>query len=214
LPKSFLGKEDLDLEEKLSYELPGILRLAIQHLQVLLQRRYFIQPETGKELSKRMTALSSPVGEFIKSIPPSPYATRSYIWMSWEKYCIANRQRPETQEKLWNDLESAGYACDFEAANILAKIREYTVQHSERPVPKRILRECSRTFHQPDVLDAKLHEMVKSGLLQKHFVLADNNRMVEAYSAKSRQFLRDETPLSPLPLEMPGNMGSMGTGTE
>ena len=195
LTKSFYGKEDLDLEAKLSNELSGILNLAIQHLKKLLERGQFIQPVSGRELSQRMTALSSPVGEFVKYIPPSPYATRNVIWNYWTKYCEGNKLRTGRQEELWNNLESVGYTCDFDAANILAKIRR------DGSSTARELRECSKKLHDAEVRDAKLDEMVKSGLLMKKIEIAANNLPIEVYSMKSPQFQVDEIPASPLTLE-------------
>ena len=107
LPNSFYGAEDIELENKLSEELPGILCLAIQHLQNLLERGRFIQPETGKGLAERMTALSSPVGEFAKQLQPG--MTKDEIWGQWLVLCDLEGRKTGRREELWNNLETAGY---------------------------------------------------------------------------------------------------------
>ena len=112
LPKTFYGREDIELENKLSRELSGILRLAVQHLQNLLDRGRFIQPETGIASAKRMAALSSPVSEFIHKL--RPYMTKVEIWGKWEAFCDTEGQRQYgTKEALWNNLESAGWKRQF-----------------------------------------------------------------------------------------------------
>jgi len=179
LPNSFYGKEDVNLESKLSCELPGILRLAIQHLQNLLERECFIQPESGKRLAERMESLSSPAGEFAKQL--QPLMTKDEIWSKWFTHCHSEgRNNYGRKEALWNDLETAGYNCDFDAADILAKIRqrggEATVQD---------LRNCTDRFHTEggtDALKRKLAEMVKAGLLSVREKKAGNGKVVEYYS--------------------------------
>ena len=191
LSKSFFGQEDINLEAKLSSELPGILTSAIKNLQMLLKREKFIQPESGQRLLQRMTALSSPVGEFIKTIPPSPYATRARIWDKWKQYCEANERRNiGSQDELWSNLESAGYICDFDAANIVAKIRQNGSATAWR------LRECAAKFHQAEMLNDKLRTMVKAGYLRVRNEVAGNNQVVEFYSLNSPQLLVDEIPAS------------------
>ena len=175
-PKSFYGKEDIELENKLLRELPGILHLAIEHLQNLLNRGYFIQPETGKELSKRMTALSSPAGEFATKLVP--YMTQDEIWEKWKACCDIEKQHYGTKTALWNNLESAGYNCDFEMAKILAKIK-----NSGGVAETRDFRDCSRRFHdEPETLESKLEEAVKLGVLQFRSETRGNNKEVRIYS--------------------------------
>ena len=177
LPKSFLGREDIELENKLSRELPGILRLAVQHLQNLLDRGYFIQPETGIASAKRMAALSSPVGEFIHKL--RPYMTKAEIWENWKKFCDAEGQKHYgSKNVLWNNLDAAGYTCDFDTADILAKIRESDGRKAKvRDVQQSIGK--YRGEGGADVLDRKLREMVKAGLLVIRRETAGNSRDIE-----------------------------------
>ena len=178
LPNSFYGKEDLELEDKLSLELPGILRLAIQHLQVLLERGYFIQPARGKGLAQRMTALSSPVGEFAQQL--TPLMTKDEIWEKWTDYCFAEVLGFGTKNALWNDLESAGYSCDFDAADILAVIRTHggTARISN-------FRYHIGKFHRKggtEALKRKLREMLKAGLVTSPNSAEDEGDQVEYFA--------------------------------
>jgi putative DNA primase/helicase len=174
-PKSFYGREDLELESRLLRELPGIFRSAIQHLQNLLAREKFIQPATGKTLSQRMTTLSSPVGEFTATLPK--YVTKEEIWNLWKLWCDKNGQSTGRQAELWNNLETAGYNLDTEMAKIMAKIREKGGQAIPRD-----LRDCSRRFRIPGALEEKLEEAVKSGVLEVRTDIAGNKREVQVYS--------------------------------
>ena len=177
LPQSFYGREDVELEVKLSRELPGILRLAIQHLQVLLERGRFIQPETGKRLAERMTALSSPVGEFMKQLLPS--MSKEDIWKQWADFCIAEGEGLGKQGDLWNNLESAGYNCDFAVADILAKIQEHGGESTVRK-----LQDGIAEYHKDggaERLRRKLAEIVDAGLLTVRVAKAGNGHPVEYY---------------------------------
>ena len=180
LSKSFYDNEDTELENKLSLELPGILRLAIQHLQKLLERGRFIQPETGKTILKRMTSLSSPVSDFIQQL--TPYMTQDMIWEKWVDYCLAEGQGlcHGTKRALWNNLESAGYTCDFDTADILAKI-----EHDGGESTISDIRNCTSKYHKKggtELLKRKLQEMIKADLLTARHETAKNGQMVEYFT--------------------------------
>ena len=178
LSKSFFGQEDVELERKLSDELPGILRLVIQNLQNLLARGHFIQPESGKRLAERMTALSSPVGEFMRQLQPN--MTKDEIWSEWQTFCCNEEQNPGRREVLWNALETAGYDCDFDSADILSKIK----QHGDEATVQ-MLRDSTNRFRRKgatETLKKKLAEMVNSGILSVREKKANNGQVVEYYS--------------------------------
>ena len=176
LPKTFFGREDIELESKLSRELPGILRFSVQHLQNLLERGYFIQPETGIASAKQMMALSSPVGEFVHKL--CPYMTKNAIWEKWEAFCNTEGQRRYgTKGALWNNLDAAGYTCDFDTADILEAIRE-----NGKKARVRDLQQSSGKYRGDggaEELDRRLRKMVKDGLLVIRRETAKNGRDVE-----------------------------------
>ena len=66
MTKSFYGKEDRKLVDKLLEERPGILMWAIQGWKRLQERGHFVQPETGKELVSSIEELGSTVAAFVK----------------------------------------------------------------------------------------------------------------------------------------------------
>jgi putative DNA primase/helicase len=64
-PKSFLGKEDSKLFEKLKSELPGILIWSLMGLSRLERTRKIIQPEATADAQREILNLSSSVAAFV-----------------------------------------------------------------------------------------------------------------------------------------------------
>lgn len=64
--QSFIGREDVRLEEKLLAELPGIFNWAVEGLIRLLKRDYFLETEAGREAAAMAEELGSPVIEFVR----------------------------------------------------------------------------------------------------------------------------------------------------
>jgi len=177
LPKSFYGKEDVDLESKLSCELPGILRLSIRHLQDLLDRKEFIQPKSGKGLAERMMSLSSPASEFMKQLLPG--MSREAIWNQWCNVRRDEGQKLGTKNELWNDLESAGYGSDFEKPDLVAKIQEHGGESTVRK-----LQDSISKYHEEggaERLKQLLDEMVDAGILTDRYEKARNGKKVAYY---------------------------------
>jgi putative DNA primase/helicase len=66
MTRSFLGLEDLDLDEKLGRELPGILQWALDGWERLFKRGYFVQPAASQETIATMEDLAAPVAAFVR----------------------------------------------------------------------------------------------------------------------------------------------------
>ena len=85
-----------------------------------------------------------------------------------------------TKNALWNDLESAGYSCDFDAADILAVIQTHggkaRVSNFRYHIGK---------FHRKggtEALKRKLREMLKAGLVTSPNDAEDEGDHVEYFS--------------------------------
>jgi putative DNA primase/helicase len=65
LRHSFFGREDHNLEQKLSAELPSILNWALIGLDRLTARGHFVQPQASREVLEEFEQLSSPITKFI-----------------------------------------------------------------------------------------------------------------------------------------------------
>jgi putative DNA primase/helicase len=87
LTKSFYGKEDPGLTNKLEAEMPGILNWAIEGYRRLKQRGYFVQPKSSREAIESMETLASPERAFLRDccqIEPTKQVSKDDLF---EAYC-------------------------------------------------------------------------------------------------------------------------------
>lgn len=93
MTRSFLGKEDPDLTDKLAVELPGIFNWALEGYDRLVARGYFVQPESGKVVMKEAERQESCVAGFIadvciedpnSAIPIKLFTNAIKVWASGE----------------------------------------------------------------------------------------------------------------------------------
>ena len=90
LTKSWYGKEDTALTDRLLAELPGILLWAIAGWHRLRERGHFVQPAAGKGLVDDLADLASPVGAFVRdrcNIAPGCQIERSALFDAWKRWC-------------------------------------------------------------------------------------------------------------------------------
>jgi putative DNA primase/helicase len=111
LSKSFLGKEDHGLTDRLLEELPGILNWALDGWSRLNARGRFVQPKSGNELIQELEDLASPVGTFVReccSVAPGAQVQCSALFEAWETWCNAQgREHPGTAQSFGRDLRAA-----------------------------------------------------------------------------------------------------------
>jgi putative DNA primase/helicase len=110
LTESFLGREDRQLTEKLTEELPGILLWAIAGWQRLNDQGHFVQPDSGTELSNELKDLCSPVGQFVREkceVEPGRHIRAEDLYSAWTDWCKANgRDYPGTTQTFGRDLRA------------------------------------------------------------------------------------------------------------
>jgi len=98
LTRSWFGKEDTELTERLLAELPGILLWSIEGWRRLRDRGHFLQPDTGKELVGELADLASPVGAFVRErcqVGPGCQIERSALFDAWKQWCeMQGREHP------------------------------------------------------------------------------------------------------------------------
>jgi putative DNA primase/helicase len=63
--KSFQGREDIGLRDRLLKELPGIMNWAMKGLRRLTERGRFVQPQSGEGLAEEATRQQSPIQGFL-----------------------------------------------------------------------------------------------------------------------------------------------------
>ena len=111
LTRSFTGREDKTLGNRLLQELPSILNWSIRGWQRLNERGYFEQPESGQELLDDLQDLASPVGAFVRDCcitgPEFSESVRD-LFSCWKEWCEQHgRDRPGTEQTFGRDLRAA-----------------------------------------------------------------------------------------------------------
>lgn len=105
--KSFYGKEDQHLTDKLMAERPGILLWAIDGWRRLRARGYFKQPVSGDALREQLEDIASPVGAFLKErceVGPGCRTSVQSLYVAWTGWCLSKGRKPESDAIFGRDL--------------------------------------------------------------------------------------------------------------
>ena len=108
--RSWYGKEDTGLTDRLLTELSAILLWAIEGWWRLRRRGHFVQPETGRKLVEDLEDLSSPIGAFIKEcceVGPQHEVLVRDLFDCWKSWCDEKgRKDPGTEQTFGRDLRA------------------------------------------------------------------------------------------------------------
>lgn len=111
MTRSFLGREDKELDRKLAGELSGILNWSIRGWQRLHERGRFVQPESGGDVLKELRDIASPVGMFVRevcAVGPEWSVDVSDIYSAWCDWCRQHgRDHTGTEQTFGKDLRAA-----------------------------------------------------------------------------------------------------------
>jgi len=111
LNRSFYGKEDLGLTQKLFLERPGILNWARTGYLRLRGRGHFLQPASGSDAIEQLETLASPVTAFVREhceVRTGLTMPTDLLYQSWRVWCDANgRREPGTAQTFGRDLKAA-----------------------------------------------------------------------------------------------------------
>lgn len=111
LRRSFYGREDHGLFNRMLPELPAIFLWALEGLERLRGRGHFVQPDDGREAIEELERLSSPVLTFVAECctrEPGALVLRDDLYDAWKEWCKAQgRDRPGTKESFGRDLHAA-----------------------------------------------------------------------------------------------------------
>lgn len=110
LRKSFYGREDPHLTDKLLAEAPGIFNWSLTGLDRLRERGHFEQPECGREAIRRLEDLSSPVSAFLRErciVDAEESVEVEHLWKAWRQWCEGENHRPGTKAVFGKDLRAA-----------------------------------------------------------------------------------------------------------
>ena len=123
LTKSFYGEEDLELENKLLSELPGILAQAIVALKDLLKQGRFKQPESARDDVLLLENLTSPISHFIRercevgAAAANEWTATTVLYEAWKKWCYEE------------GIQAVGTSATF-CRNLIAFVPELMKQRS------------------------------------------------------------------------------------
>lgn len=110
LTRSFLGREDPALTDKLLMEATGIFNWALEGLDRLNERGYFAPPRSGKEAIQQLEDLSSPVSAFVRdrcSVGTDQRVPVDDLWTAWRAWCEQENRHPGTKAVFGRNLKAA-----------------------------------------------------------------------------------------------------------
>ena len=110
LRTSFYGKENPRLTDELLTEAPAIFNWALEGLDRLNQRGYFVSPPSGREAVQQLEDLSSPVSAFIRDtcvVEEGHRVEVDALWTVWKGWCEGENRHPGTKAGLGRDLKAA-----------------------------------------------------------------------------------------------------------
>lgn len=108
MTKSFFGREDAALTEKLLAELPGILLWAVEGWRRLQERGRFVMPTSSAEAVQELDELGSPISAFIRescTVGPGQTVAVDELFKAWQDWCTAQgRDNAGTKQSFGRDL--------------------------------------------------------------------------------------------------------------
>lgn len=110
LERSFLGREDHGLAERLVAELPGILNWSLAGWRRLRGRGHFVLPEASTEAIGEIVELGSPVAAFVRDlceVAPGRQVEKDRLYATWQRWCEANKLMPGRVEHFARSLRAA-----------------------------------------------------------------------------------------------------------
>lgn len=111
LAESWLGREDLGLEERLMGELPGILLWALDGLDRLRARGHFVEPTSTRDAVRALMESTSTIKSFVADrceVGGNFEAATVEVFESWREWCELNGiDHPGTAQRLGHDLRAA-----------------------------------------------------------------------------------------------------------
>ncbi len=127
--KSFFGREDIRLTDKLKTELPGILNWAITGYKRLNERGRFLQPESSNDVIEEMEELASPMTAFLREcceVVPGAQTPVDDVWVAWRRWCARVGRKEGTKQTFGRDLGAAAPGVEVKQKRALGgRLRVY-----------------------------------------------------------------------------------------
>lgn len=100
--RSFFGREDISLTDKLMHELPGIFNWALDGLDRLDGRGRFTQPTSGQAEADATRRLADPIGTFVEDwceVGPGQTITLDHLYLKYQNWCEGEGRTRDTTTK-------------------------------------------------------------------------------------------------------------------
>jgi P4 family phage/plasmid primase-like protien len=111
LTRSFYGREDVNLTQSLTEELPGILLWAIEGLLRLRRQGHFTRPKSTADAMLEMEDLSSPVSAFVRDyceVRAGVKVNVADLYAAWKRWCEQEGRSMVTSKQVFGrDLVAA-----------------------------------------------------------------------------------------------------------
>jgi P4 family phage/plasmid primase-like protien len=107
---SFYGREDRNLGDKLKRELPGIFRWALDGLDRLKARGFFVQPQSGLEIAQEFSDLGNLVDVFVREcceIASDGRELSDHLFQAWRSWCADNGDHAGDKSGFVRSLKAA-----------------------------------------------------------------------------------------------------------
>ncbi|QER85711.1 phage/plasmid primase, P4 family [Streptomyces tendae] len=108
--KSFLGQEDTGLKGRLLQEIPAILRWALDGLDRLTKRGYFLEPEASGDARALLQESTSPIKAFVEDwcrLGSDLEVPKSHLFEVWKSWCEARGFMPGSLSTFGKQLIAA-----------------------------------------------------------------------------------------------------------
>ena len=110
LTESFYKRENINLTDQLLAEVPAIFNWAMDGLDRLNRRGYFVNPVSGNAAIQELEDLTSPVSAFMRDeceVGQQYQVQVSELWTAWKAWCEGDNRLPGTKANFGRNLHTA-----------------------------------------------------------------------------------------------------------
>lgn len=114
--RTWLGKEDPTLFDRLATELPGILNWAMEGWMRLQERGHFTQPDAAREFAEQLASIANPLGVFIEEaceLGPDKDSSIGELYRHYVDWSKRGEMRPMPVTVFGRDLRAGVPGLDF-----------------------------------------------------------------------------------------------------
>src|SRR4029078_10071103 len=110
LTTSFYGRENPRLTDELLSESSGIFNWALEGLDRLRERGFFVTPASAREAQRHLEDLASPVSAFARercTVRADVDVKKDDLWKAWREWCETEGAKSGTKAVFVRDIRAA-----------------------------------------------------------------------------------------------------------